>query len=83
VIVIVAGLDKDFRSQPFKNVDRLLYLAEYVDKLHAVCHVCGANANRTQRIVDGKPAKASDPLILVSGNEQYEARCRFDYIQPK
>jgi len=83
VIVIVAGLDKDFRSKPFKNVDRLWYLAEYVDKLHAVCHVCGANANRTQRIVDGKPAKASDPLILVSGNEQYEARCRFDYIQPK
>jgi len=83
VIVIVTGLDKDFKSQAFKNVDRLLYLAEYVDKLHAVCYVCGANANKTQRIINGQPAKASDPIILVSGDDKYEARCRFDYIQPK
>ncbi|ATZ18485.1 thymidine kinase [Williamsoniiplasma somnilux] len=82
IIVIVTGLDKDFKSQPFQNVDRLLPMAEYVDKLTAICHSCGNLANRTQRIVDGIPAKWNDPLILVSAAESYEARCRNCYISP-
>ncbi|ATG97761.1 thymidine kinase [Mesoplasma lactucae] len=83
VIVIVTGLDKDFKLGPFQNVDKLLYQAEYVDKLHAVCSICGANANRSQRMVNGQPAKKTDPIILVSGKESYEARCRFCYIPAK
>ncbi|AXK50915.1 thymidine kinase [Spiroplasma alleghenense] len=83
IIVIVNGLDKDFKCEPFKNVDQLLVQAEFVDKLLAICHSCGSNANRTQRIVNGKPAAANEPIILVSGEEQYEARCRHCYIRPK
>ncbi|WP_342268821.1 thymidine kinase [Spiroplasma endosymbiont of Aspidapion aeneum] len=83
VIVIVNGLDKDFRSNPFKNVDKLLSSAEVVDKLLAVCFQCGADANRTQRIVNGVPAKSDEPTILISGNEKYEARCRKCYIRPE
>ncbi|AAT75991.1 thymidine, deoxyuridine kinase [Mesoplasma florum L1] len=79
IIVIVTGLDKDFRSQPFKNVDRILPLAEMVDKLTAICQKCGNFANRTQRIIDGKPADWNSPLILVDGNDSYEARCRNCY----
>ncbi|WP_035358724.1 thymidine kinase [[Acholeplasma] multilocale] len=83
VIVIVTGLDKDFRSEPFKNVDKLLPLAEYVDKVTAICHNCGNFANRTQRIIDGKPAKADSPIVLVDGKDSYEARCRNCYIKPE
>lgn len=83
IIVVANGLDKDFRAQPFQNVDQLLVQAEYVQKLSAVCIVCGGNANRTQRIVDGKPAKKDEPIILVSGNEYYEARCRHCYLKPE
>lgn len=80
IIVIVTGLDKDFRSIPFKNVDKLLPLAEMVDKLTAICVLCGNFANRTQRIINNKPASWQSPLILVDGNESYEARCRNCYI---
>ncbi|AEM69016.1 thymidine kinase [Mycoplasma putrefaciens] len=83
IIVIVNGLDKDFRSKPFKNVDKLLALAEFVTKLRARCHICGNFANRSQRIVDGEPAKWDSPLILVDGTESYEARCRSCYVLPK
>ncbi|PPJ44888.1 thymidine kinase, partial [Rhizobium sp. KAs_5_22] len=76
IIVIVTGLDKDFRSDPFKNVDQLLPMAEFVDKLTAICHSCGNFANRTQRLVNGGYAKKTDPLILVDGQDSYEARCR-------
>ncbi|WP_338969676.1 thymidine kinase [Spiroplasma endosymbiont of Labia minor] len=82
MIVITTGLDKDYRNEPFQNVDELLIYAEKVDKLQAVCRVCGQDANRTQRIVNGKPAKKDEPLIIVSGEEQYEARCRFHYQKP-
>lgn len=83
IIVIVNGLDKDFKSDPFQNVDYFLVQAEYVDKLSSICRVCGGNANKTQRIVDGKPSKANEPIVLVSGNDHYEARCRHCYIKPK
>ena len=54
--------------------------AEYVTKLYAICQVCGAPATRTQRIIDGKPAKYTDPVVLVGAKEQYEARCRHCHV---
>jgi len=74
--VIVAGLDMDFRGEPFGPVPLLIAEAEVVDKLHAICVVCGAPASRTQRLIDGKPANYNDPVILVGASEVYEARCR-------
>jgi thymidine kinase len=74
--VVVAGLDQDFRGEPFGPMPLLLALAERVDKLNAICVCCGANASRTQRLIDGRPARYDDPIILVGGSESYEARCR-------
>ena len=74
--VMVAGLDTNFRGEPFGVMPTLLTTAEFVTKLTAVCVKCGAPATRTQRIVDGKPAQWDDPLILVGAKESYEARCR-------
>ena len=74
--VIAAGLDLDFRGEPFGPMPLLLALAERVDKLHAICVVCGADASRTQRLIDNRPARYDDPIILVGGSESYEARCR-------
>lgn len=74
--VMVAGLDTNFRGEPFGVMPTLLTTAEFVTKLTAVCVQCGAPATRTQRIVDGKPAQWDDPLILVGAKESYEARCR-------
>jgi len=74
--VIVAGLDQDFRGEPFGPMPKLLAVAEYIDKLQAICMVCGKPASRTQRLVNGNPAKYSDPIILVGAKESYEARCR-------
>ena len=74
--VIVAGLDTDFRGEPFGPMPQLLSIAEEVIKLHAICVVCGEDASRTQRLVDGKPAAYDDPTILVGAQESYEARCR-------
>ena len=74
--VIASGLDKDFRGQPFGYMPKILALAEYVTKLTAICVKCGAPATRTQRIVNGKPAKYADPIVLIGAEESYEARCR-------
>jgi len=74
--VIVSGLDMDFRGEPFSMMPTLLSMAEYVTKLSAVCLECGAPATRTQRIIDGKPAKYHDPIVLIGAEESYEARCR-------
>ena len=74
--VIVAGLDLDFRGEPFGPMPLLLALAERVDKLNAICVVCGAPASRTQRLVNGEPTRYDDPIIMVGGSESYEARCR-------
>ncbi len=74
--VIVAGLDTDFRGEPFGPMPQLLSIAEEVIKLHAICVICGEDASRTQRLVDGKPAAYDDPTILVGAQESYEARCR-------
>lgn len=74
--VIAAGLDMDFKGEPFGPTPRLLAVAEFVQKLQAVCMVCGNPAHRTQRLINGQPAKYDDPIILVGATESYEARCR-------
>jgi len=74
--VIVSGLDKEFRGEPFTFMPKLLAIAEYVTKLTAVCVTCGSPATRTQRIVNGRPAKYNDPIVLIGAEEAYEARCR-------
>ncbi len=79
---IAAGLDMDFRGEPFGPVPRLLALAESVDKLQAICMVCGAPASRTQRLVDGQPAPYTDPVIRVGARDVYEARCRQHHVVP-
>lgn len=74
--VICAGLDMDFRGVPFGPIPNLMARAEEVDKLHAICVVCGREASRTQRLIEGRPAAFDDPVVLVGASEVYEARCR-------
>ena len=81
--VICAGLDLDFRGEPFGPVPTLLALAERVDKLEAICVVCGESATRTQRIVNGVPADYDDPIIVIGAQEAYEARCRACHTVPR
>ena len=76
VEVIVAGLDQDFRRQPFGPMPALLCLADEVVKLRAICLNCGAPASHTYRMINGKPAHRDDPVILIGATEAYEARCR-------
>ena len=76
VRVITAGLDRDFRGEPFGPVPELIARAEYVEKLHAICVECGEPASRTQRLIEGEPASYDDPVIKVGAEEVYEARCR-------
>lgn len=80
--VIVAGLDQDFRGEPFSVVPQLVAIAELVTKLQAVCSVCGSPASRTQRLINGKPASYHDPIILVGASESYEPRCRHHHEVP-
>jgi thymidine kinase len=82
VRVLVAGLDMDFRGEPFGAMPTLLSKAERVDKLHAICMVCGDEASRTQRLVDGKPARYDEPVVIVGAAEMYEARCRAHHEVP-
>ncbi|GED01519.1 thymidine kinase [Bacillus atrophaeus] len=81
--VIAAGLDMDFRGEPFGVVPDLMAMAETVTKLQAVCSVCGSPASRTQRLINGKPASYDDPIILVGASESYEARCRHHHEVPE
>jgi len=78
--VILAGLDTDFRGEPFGPMPQLMAIAESVDKLHAICVLCGAAATRTQRLIDGQPAAWDSPTIMVGGTEAYEARCRACHV---
>ena len=80
--VIVAGLDVDFRGEPFGPMPVLMAEAEEVNKLQAICVVCGRPASRTQRLIDGKPASYDDPVIMVGASEVYEARCRHCHEVP-
>jgi len=81
--VLVAGLDQDFRGEPFGPMPALMSLAERVDKIHAICMVCGDEASRTQRLVNGKPARYDDPVVIVGASEMYEARCRRHHEVPR
>jgi thymidine kinase len=82
--VLVTGLDRDFRGIPFGPMPRLMALADQVTKLTAICVVCGEPATRTQRLIDGVPAPADSPLIVIGGmgDETYEARCRLHHEVP-
>jgi thymidine kinase len=81
--VIVAGLDMDFRGEPFGPMPLLMAQAERIDKLQAICVKCGAPASRTQRLINGQPAAYDDPIILVGASEVYEARCRHCHQVPR
>jgi len=74
--VVVSGTDQTFRGEPFAPMPALMALAEYVDKLQAICAACGEPASRNQRLVDGEPAHVDDPTMLVAAAESYEPRCR-------
>lgn len=78
--VIVAGLDLSFRAEPYEPVPELMAIADEVDKLHAICTVCGKPAYASQRLLDGKPAYYEDPLVMVGTSENYEARCKRHFI---
>lgn len=81
--VIGTGLELDFKAEPFGSMPELMCIATKVDKLHAVCMKCGGeNATRTQRLIDGKPADKNSPLIMIGGDETYEARCIKCYELP-
>ena len=80
--VIVAGLDQDFRGNPFGPMPRILALSEKISKLRAICVVCGTDASRTQRMIDGRPAYYEEPTVVVGGSESYEARCRIHHDVP-
>lgn len=81
--VIVAGLDLDFRGEPFGAMPEIIARAEYVTKLHAICQKCGEEASFTQRIINGRPAHYNDPIIVVGETEKYEARCRQCHEVPR
>lgn len=78
--MIVAGLDMSFRAEPYEPVPELMSIADQVDKLHAICMVCGKPAYASQRLINGEPAYYDDPLVMVGANENYEARCRRHHI---
>jgi thymidine kinase len=79
VEVVLAGLDQDFRRQPFGPMPTLLAVADEVVKLRAICIKCGQPASHTYRTIEGKPAHKNDPVILIGATETYEARCRNCY----
>lgn len=81
--VIMAGIDTDFRGEPFGPMPQLMAMSEVVDKLHAICVLCGSPASRTQRLVGGKPAPYDSPIIMVGAADSYEARCRACHQVPR
>ncbi|WP_144900866.1 thymidine kinase [Halobellus captivus] len=74
--VIVSGIDQTYRGEPFEPLPQLMAVAEYVDKLQAICALCGEPATRNQRLVDGVPAHVDEPTVVIGADESYEARCR-------
>lgn len=83
VRVILAGTDSDFRGEGFGAMPQLMAAAEIVDKMYAICVVCGGPATRNQRLINGKPAPWDSPQIMVGGRESYEARCRHCHSVPR
>lgn len=80
--VLCTGLDMDFRGEPFGPMQRLLAVAEHIEKLQAICVCCGAPGTRTQRLLDGRPAHHDEPVILIGASEAYEPRCRACHMVP-
>ncbi len=80
--VVVSGLDLDFRGEPFGPMPHLLTVAESVDKLSAICVVCGQPATRSQRLIDGRPAPYDAPVVSIGSTEQYQPRCRSCHVVP-
>ncbi len=83
VRVILVGTDSDFRGEGFGAMPQLMAAAEIVDKLYAICVVCGGPATRNQRLINGRPAPYDSPQIMVGGRESYEARCRHCHQVPR
>ena len=81
--VVLAGLDTDFRGEPFGPMPQLMAVAEVVTKLHAICLLCGAPASRNQRLIQGRPAPYDSPTIMIGAADAYEARCRACHEVPK
>lgn len=81
--VILAGIDTDFRGEPFGPMPNLMAIAEVVDKLHAICVLCGGPASRNQRLIEGRPAPYNSPQIMVGSTDSYEARCRMCFSIPQ
>jgi thymidine kinase len=81
--VICAGTDTDFRGEPFGPMPQLMAVAEVVDKLHAICVLCGGPASRNQRLIQGRPAPYDSPTIMVGAADAYEARCRACHELPR
>ena len=75
--VIVAGLDQDYRGEPFEPIPQLLALAEYITKAHAICVICGNPANHTYRTSE------STEKVVIGANDIYEARCRTCFVPPQ
>ncbi len=74
--IIGSGLDLDFKSEPFGCIPQIYCYADTIDKQTAICMKCGSEyGNRTQRLINGEPADKHSPLIMIGGDESYEARC--------
>jgi len=83
VKIIGTGLDLDFKGDPFGYMPELLCIADKVDKLTAICMKCGSEYGvRTQRLINGQPVDKNSPLIMIGGDETYEARCIDCYELP-
>lgn len=80
--VIVAGLNMDFRGEPFGPVPALMAQSDILNTCHAICMVCGGEATFTQRLINDEPAEYGDPTVIVGANELYEARCRKHHEVP-
>ncbi|MFN3995137.1 MAG: thymidine kinase [bacterium] len=81
--IIIAGLDQDFRGEPFSIMPYLMAIADSVDKLHAICVICGAVATKSQRLINGKPAPYDSPTIVIGATETYQPRCRKCFQKPQ
>jgi len=80
--VIFAGLNLDFRGEPFGPMTHLMPQADQLEMMTAICSVCGGDATRSQRLIDGHPARYNDPVVKVGAEELYEARCRKHHKVP-
>ncbi|MBI2310861.1 thymidine kinase [Candidatus Collierbacteria bacterium] len=81
-VVMLAGLNMDFKGEPFGPMAVLMAIADQVNKLTAICSECGAEAPFTQRLINGEPASADSQLVVVGAEEAYVARCRRHHEVP-